>query len=1110
MTQDINHNREILTLRLEQGSPSSVDWSPDGTRLVVGDDKGGVQVFTADGKQLWRCKEHTGSVQGISWAPDSLRIASASSGNNMILVYDADSGTVLLRAEAGTGNWKVTWSPDSRRLAWYVGGSRESFIVRVFDAETGTPLQDCEGHTQMIWSVSWFPHGHLLASGSGGPHTNGSDPTVRIWDTRDGKCVHTLEGHTDAIVGLILSPDGTLLASASWDHTLRVWDTLPGTCKFVCEGHEGIVWSVDWSPDGRILASGSNDKTIRLWNARTGNEILRLDQPERVLYVAFSPYGTRLASTCDDGYVRLWDVSDLVQIQKTAVLDTPFQQYIAMQAATIGMRPPAPAKKEPWVPHLPEAEGECLGVLRYPKTGVGIPSVAIFPDCRSIATGHSDGNVHRWDLYSGAILWQGNEKHSDDITDTAVSPDGARIATASDDKNVRIWDAQTGQCLRQFKGYKNEIIYVRWSPDGKHLVSLESSGEKQLCKWEVDTGECLWGGEGHNELTQGLDWSSNGSFLATGDHDGNIVIWDAISGQNLHRFNCYNGVILNLRWSPDNHSLLTGFSDGTVLVVNPFDESIRIRLQGHTDCVSALDWSRDGCFIATGARDDDQTLRVWDAATGLELKRFTFDDEGCLRLAFSPDNAFIVASLWGLGVKGDTFEELFRIYDTRDLLEKKTTETVTTAPPPAPSLSLNSPLPEHLRHLPAALSQMHRLTIYPPLSLVRDLLLLLTRPNTGSTSDASDTADTPGFLQSLFKQNPGLLALRDLRWPYAARIGLVAFLLHRFPPTQWKPPAGSTPSQVRDALLIALTGDPIEPKPPAPPISLLSQAANQIDDRLLTLLSFLGPDAVAADPGLPLRLLPRVKEIPPLSISQRRCLGIHTGTPHMSGQSTGLVPGAERGQIGDIQMGPLRSDFTSLLPSQLAMPPTVQMFRHLRSELLFRAREMAEPPRIRPAVILLDVSPPTFGPIEKITRLAAFSIAQSLRRAGQRVILLTNSDGIKEGQWLLELNHPPNLLETWLQRTLKSIPASRSLELARVLRAGLQENDGLEPIILVLSHPWFGADEEIPEMKGLRGLFVQYPHYPVVPVLAGKCEKWRTIETTQPNELTSLLAQLMT
>jgi WD40 repeat protein len=1089
MTKKENRYRNILTIPVEEGVPYSVDWSPDGTHLVVGDSYNGTAVWTVEGEQLWRCIEHSNKIYCAKWAPNGLYIASASY-DKAIRVYDAVSGKVTHRFDASFGNNQVAWSPDSTRLAWAVKGDGIAYIICIFDAVTGRPLTNCSGHYLPIKCVSWSPKGNVLASGS-------DDYTVHILESTTGSCLRVLEGHNDFIDDLCWSPCGNLLASASNDNTIRVWNSTTGECILVYKGHTGCIDSVSWSPDGRLMASGSGDNSVRLWNITDGATLLEFDNPDWVNAVAFSPDGSRLASACADGYVRLFHVSDLVQVKKKAAApDITLEKYITLQAATIGFCPSALAKKEPWVPHLPEAEGDCLGVLRYPnKTGY-LPSVALFPDGRSITTGHGDGMVQRWDLQTGSILWQGTEKHTNYITDIVISPDGAHIATASSDKTLITWDAATGQCLKYFKRYISSGLKVRWSPDGKRLASLEYSFEKQLSTWDAETGECLWIGEGHTEPSSGLDWSPNGQFIATGDNKGNIIIWDAYSGQNLHWVNNHKEAIWNLRWSPDSRFLLTGFNYGTVLVMKPLDRSIRYRLQGHIRGVTALDWSRDGRFIATGARGDDKNLRVWDAETGLELKCFTFSEYTCSKLAFSPDSAFIVASLSGKG------EDVFRIWDTRFLLENKAAKTVTDEAPPAPSSI--KPLPENLRKLPAALAQMQRLTIYPPLSLVRDMLQLLADSRTDETGDTADS------LQSLFKQNPGLLALRDLRWPFAARIGLVVFLLHRLPPTPWKPPPGSSPSQVRDALLIALTGDPIEPKPPAPPISLLFQAANQIDDRLLTLLSLLGPDAVAADPGLPLRLLPRVKEIPPLSISQRRRLGIRTGSPQMSGQSTGLTPSADRGQIGDIQMGPLRNDFTLLLPTQLAMPPLVQMYRHLRNELLFRAREMAEPPRIRPAVILLDVSPPSFGPIEKITRLAAFTIAQSIRRAGQRVILLTNSDGIKEGQWLLELNHPADLLETWLQRTLKPIPAGRSLHLARVLRAGLQENEGLEPIILVLSHPWFGAEEDIPQIKGLRGLFVQYPHYPVVPVLSGKCEKWRTIETTQPNELTSLLTQLMT
>jgi WD40 repeat protein len=822
---------------------------------------------------------------------------------------------------------------------------------------------------------------------------------------------------------------------------------------------------------------------VRLWDTISGYQLFQMDATGAVLSLSFAPDRNHLISVFGDAILQIWDVSDFTQDKKTISVNNSLEKYIAMQAATIGIHPPAPAKKAPWVPHFPEAEGDCLGVLRGESDH--FPALAMFPDGQTTATGHRDGKFRCWDLKKGRQIWEGSEQHREFIIDVAVSSDGSRIASASADKTVRIWDAANGQCVLRCEGHFNQVKRVRWSPDNKRLASIEDfSKEKQLRIWDVKTGECVRICEGHTEETQALSWSSNGRFIASGDDGGNIRIWDAGTGQCLKNFNVHKGFIWTLCWSPDNRYLLSTYSSGTVLVLDPSSGSILFPCKGHSGGVSASDWSADGRLLATGSQSkpkSDHTIRVWDAHTGKELKRFSFKEK-FYKLACSPDGGFIVSSHYG---------DIFRFWDTRDLLTGK---TVTRMDPAANS---HQPLSAHLQILPSALAQMHRLKIYPPLSLVRDLLILF------------GGGKLTGPLAKLAGDYKGLKALAELKWPAESRIGLMALLLHGLPPSQWKPPANSPPAKVRDALITALKGKSIAPEAPAPPISLLTDAAKKIDDRLLSMLTLLGPEVVAADPGLPLRLLACIKDIPALSITQRRLLGVRISNTGISGQSTGRALGVDRIQVGDIEMGPLSNDWTSLLPSQLAMPPMVQMYRHLRSELLFRAREMAEPPRIRAAVILLDVSPPTFGPIEKITRQAAFTIAQSIRRAGQRVILLTNSDGIKKGQWLLELNHPADLLETWLQRTLKSIPASCSLELARVLRAGLQENEGLEPIILVLSHPWFGAEGKIPEMKGLRGLFVQYPHYPVVPVLAGKCEKWKNIETTQIDELASILAQLM-
>jgi hypothetical protein len=64
-------------------------------------------------------------------------------------------------------------------------------------------------------------------------------------------------------------------------------------------------------------------------------------------------------------------------------------------------------------------------------------------------------------------------------------------------------------------------------------------------------------------------------------------------------------------------------------------------LRGHEDEVNAAAFSRDGARIVSGS--DDQTVRVWDAASGAELLVVRGHEGTVYAAAFSPDGAHIVS-----------------------------------------------------------------------------------------------------------------------------------------------------------------------------------------------------------------------------------------------------------------------------------------------------------------------------------------------------------------------------------------------------------------------------------------------------------------------------------
>lgn len=408
------------------------------------------------------------------------------------------------------------------------------------------------------------------------------------------------------------------------------------------------------------------------------------------------------------------------------------------------------------------------------------------------------------------------------------------------------------------------------------------------------------------------------------------------------------------------------------------------------------------------------------------------------------------------------------------------------------SLSSQKSVSKNLGLLPTALAQMHRLGIYPPLSLIQDLLDL-----TGGQPVNNPLAQ--------LAQDTGVAELIALRWSTPARIGLVALLLHKIPFSDWEPPSDISPREISNALQAGLKGEPMEPQAPPPPISPLQEAAKLIDEQLLSLLTILGEQAVAAEPALPLRLLSRIPNLPALSSLQRQLLGVRVCFGDHRGRSIGNAPGAERGQVSGVETSS-RTDWSSLLPSQLALPKSVLNYRYQRGELLFRTRELAEPPRLRPTVLLLDVTPPAFGPIEAITRISAFAVANFLRQAEISVVLITNGE---EQEQILQLDNPEDLVEIWTHRAISPANEIRSLKLANAIRTNLRDESGLEPIILLLTHPWFGAEAKLSRIPGLRGLFVQYPSMQIQPTIANLCDRYSSIDVEQTAELGEILGYLM-
>jgi WD40 repeat protein/DNA-binding SARP family transcriptional activator/energy-coupling factor transporter ATP-binding protein EcfA2 len=212
--------------RVASGHVAGLDYTPDGTRLVVGEREGAISMVDAD--TLEPVGEPVMLDDQIVWAfasPDN-RSALVLTHDESFAIVDLEDGLVLRRGALGFDVTYADFSPDGERFA-AVGPLGQAGVV---DVETGDWVRPpVDGHAGWGQSVAYAPDGATFASG-------GSDGRISLWDGRTGARLATvLAGRPDILVMAEFLPDGHTLLISAFDGSVYTWDTRPEhSTDFAC------------------------------------------------------------------------------------------------------------------------------------------------------------------------------------------------------------------------------------------------------------------------------------------------------------------------------------------------------------------------------------------------------------------------------------------------------------------------------------------------------------------------------------------------------------------------------------------------------------------------------------------------------------------------------------------------------------------------------------------------------------------------------------------------------------------------------------------------------------------------------------------------------------
>lgn len=618
--------------------------SPDGKTLATGGSRSLRLWSLADGKLLWQVREnyHYGMMK---FSPNGKWLFM--SGENLL---DPATGRLLVRFTEKT--YPLAFSPDSRLLVVmgkddtlrlletatgkFVGslkGPEKAAFAGVFTADGRRFIGLSHDKRMYHWDVDdrkllksvdmpipqwrtlqFSPDGRTLAV------TPYSTEPVRLWDIDTGKERCRLQGEfSSANYGLAFSPDGRTLATDrgrenTMEGLISLWDTATGRLRHRFPIPRRSMGHLEFAVDGRTLVSTSSGARVRLWDSVTGKPLFeRPSHDSDVHWVSFSPDSQTLVSASWDGTVRVWET----------------------------------------------ATGRHLRELT-PHTKGGYQAVVLPDGKRVISTGY-DGRIVVQDLQTGKVLQsmvpdpeEGKSKNVSNTPVFAVSADGRSAVsykrTEAGTTLFHVWDIATGRALQSRTSTLNAHQLV-FSQDARTLashvsVTIPSIGarggadadkrkkrdEKQGIEGTSATQVQLQDAATGRQLLA-LTMPDRSAYRAAFAPDGRTVmtvtsrdlgernqqaytfrLWELASGKERWSLTnpetVYNWYVQEIAFVPDGRGFVAALGDNTIRLFDVASGKELLRRSGHEAPVRSLAFAPNGRSLASGHADG--TILLWD------------------------------------------------------------------------------------------------------------------------------------------------------------------------------------------------------------------------------------------------------------------------------------------------------------------------------------------------------------------------------------------------------------------------------------------------------------------------------------------------------------------
>jgi WD40 repeat protein len=272
-----------------------------------------------------------------------------------------------------------------------------------------------------------------------------------------------------------------------------------------------------------------------------------------------------------------------------------------------------------------------------------------------LLTGGDDGTAHRYDLVAGGAQSTAYTGSGSALLALAWAPDGGSFAAGYRDGTVVVRTLSASGTVTATQPYPTQtaaVNAVAYSSDGVSLITGDNSGKATV--WNVADGTVKMVLDHHGAAVTSVVCSPRDPQRAlTGSTDAYARLWSLATGQVVQEFGpVYNGTVLiaghagtvtSVAFSPDGGAVATASQDKTAKLWDVATGSQVRTFTGHTAALNAIAFSPNGTQLATGS--DDGSAIVWLKDTGDKLRTLQPCVSPIAVVAFSPDGSTLLAAV---------------------------------------------------------------------------------------------------------------------------------------------------------------------------------------------------------------------------------------------------------------------------------------------------------------------------------------------------------------------------------------------------------------------------------------------------------------------------------